>query len=84
MTLSIRDREAERLAREQAADEGLPITEVVLDALRRRAQAKAERASEKRRKLDALVADLDSRPRRPTMTAEEFDDYLYDENGLPH
>ena len=85
MTLSIRDPEADRLARELAKRTGRPITTVVRDALAEyAAKAPVSTQEVRMRELMALLAEFDAIPRSPDpRSSRELINDLYDENGLP-
>jgi antitoxin VapB len=83
MALSIKHPEADRLARELAAETGEGLTEAVLAALRERLGR-----VKKRSKL-SLVDELGGIARRisamPTLDTRSAEDILgYDSDGLPH
>jgi antitoxin VapB len=83
MALSIKDPEADRLARELARRTGESLTDAVVTALRERlqrekARARAPRLSEELRQIGERCAALPVLDRRP---AEEI--LGYDEHGLP-
>jgi antitoxin VapB len=84
MALSIKNREADRLARELAKATGESITEAVINALRerlarqRRRPHVGRRLSEELRAIGERVAAL---PIVDGRSAERIVDY--DENGLP-
>lgn len=82
MGLSIKNDEAEHLARELAALKGESLTETILIALReRRARHRAEAPPED---LAQALLDLGRRyRRRPLIDAREPDEILYDDQGLP-
>ena len=86
MALSIKDPETEALARKLAAHRGTTITGAIRQAL---AEVVANddglRAAEVERRRKA-IEDIQARVRKlpKLMTAEEADDWMYDENGLPH
>lgn len=78
--MNIKNAEAQALAAELAAQEGISVTQVVLEALRAR---KRERSSEERfRRAMDICRDSASRM-SPETKALDIDDYLYDEFGLP-
>jgi antitoxin VapB len=84
MTLSIRDPETDRLARELAARTGRPITSVVRDALVAYAATAAPSTYEARQAaLDDLLAEFDRQPVLDGRSSKELLDELYDEDGLP-
>ena len=85
MTLSIRDPETDRLARDLAKRTGKPITTVVRDALAEyAAKAPVSTQEVRMRELEALLAEIDALPRSPdTRSSRELINDLYDENGLP-
>ncbi|MYA09188.1 MAG: protein transcription factor [Holophagales bacterium] len=84
MTLSIRNEEACRLARELAWLTGETVTDAITVALRERLARE-----ERRRELDARVEELLAIGRRcakslqPGPSAIEHGDVLHDERGLP-
>ncbi len=84
MTLSIRDPETDRLARELAVRHGKPITDVVREALEEFA-AKPSRGELEARtaRLAEVFARIDARDVPPGPSAKELMDELYDEDGLP-
>lgn len=84
MTLSIRNEETCRLARELARLTGETLTGAITVALRERLARE-----ERRRALDSRVEELLAIGRRcaeslqPGPSAIEHGDLLYDDNGLP-
>jgi antitoxin VapB len=83
MALSIKDPEADRLARELAARTGETLTEAVVVALRERLarQTGRNRATPLRDELAAIRRRCASLPIVDDRTAEEILDY--DDRGLP-
>lgn len=82
MVLSIKNEEADRLARELAAVTGESLTDAVIEALRERIQRERGRAGlSKAEKLRRLVAEIQALPVLDDRTADEI--IGYDENGLP-
>jgi antitoxin VapB len=82
VAFSIKNDEADRLARELAAATGESLTEAVLHALRERLQREEDRrrvgAGNRLRRLAAEVAEL------PVLDDRTDDEILgYDEQGLP-
>lgn len=82
MAFSIKNDDADRLARELAATTGESLTEAVLVALRERLQREEARrrvgAGDRLRRLAAEVAEL------PVLDDRPVDEILgYDEHGLP-
>lgn len=82
MAFSIKNEDADRLARELAAATGESLTEAVLVALRERLQREEARgrvgAGDRLRRLAAEVAEL------PVLDARPVEVILgYDEHGLP-
>lgn len=78
--LNIKSEEAYALASELARQEGVSLTQVVLEALRAR---KRELSSEERfKRAMEICRDMRSRM-SPETLALDIDEYLYDENGLP-
>ncbi len=82
MAFSIKNDDADRLARELAATTGESLTEAVLVALRERLQREEARrrvgAGDRLRRLAAEVAEL------PVVDERSMEEILgYDEHGLP-
>lgn len=84
MTLSIKSDEADRLARELAAETGETPTEAVVIALRKRLDREHSRyaASRMRNRLARLAADVAALPVADDRTPEEV--IGCDDSGLPH
>ena len=84
MALSIKDPEADRLARELAAATGESLTEAVTKALRERLRVvRPDRRSEAEylAEIRKIVSDYN---RRPVVDDRSPDEIIgYDENGLP-
>ncbi len=85
MALSIKDPEADRLAREVARMTGETLTQAVIAALRERL-AREER---KRQRTESIVEDVMAIAAHcaalPLLDALSDDEILgYDEDGLPH
>jgi antitoxin VapB len=84
MALSIKDPEADRLARELAEQTGETLTEAVVLALRERLARQRRRRSAPTRR-ERLRALRESMRELPVLDARSPDEILgYDENGLPH
>lgn len=82
MALSIKNPEADRLAKELVAATGESVTEAVVVALRQRVErVRGRRASAITRRLDALSAEVAAYPVVTAQSAEEI--IGYDEHGLP-
>jgi antitoxin VapB len=83
MALSIKDPEADRLARELAAQTGETLTEAVLQALRERLarQRRKKGAPARREKLRALRESMRQLPVLDARSPEEL--VGYGEDGLP-
>ncbi len=84
MPLSIKDPEADRLARALAQRTGETLTQAVINALRER----LEREQRKEQAIEALVEDVMEIGRHcaalPLRDQRHADDILgYDDNGLP-
>jgi antitoxin VapB len=84
MTLSIKDPEADRLARALAQRTGETMTQAVVNALRERLM----REERKEQTVESLVEDAMDIGRHcaslPLLDARHPDDIIgYDENGLP-
>lgn len=80
MQLNIKSEEAYALATKIAAAEGVSLTQVVIEALRRRerevsADARFDKAME-------IIKNMRSRM-SPELLALDVNEYLYDEDGLP-
>jgi antitoxin VapB len=83
MALSIKDPEADRLAREVAARTGETITQAVVTALRERLlreQRRAEDAEDVAREAMSIGRHFTALPVRD---ARSVDELLYDDRGLP-
>lgn len=82
MALSIKSEEADRLARELAAETGETLTEAVETALRERLDREhAKHAASMRTRLARLAADAAALPVVDDRTPEEI--IGYDDTGLP-
>ena len=83
MALSVKDPEADRLAREVASRTGETLTTAIVVALRERLGRR--RGRPKRRPLRDELRDIARRcAELPTLDARSADDILgYDERGLP-
>lgn len=82
MALTIKSDEADRLARELAAETGESLTEAVLNALRERLEREhARRGASMRTRLKRLAADVAALPRADARTPDEV--IGYDDAGLP-
>lgn len=84
MTISIRDPETDRMARELARQTGKPITTVVKEALAAYGNgAQGLRAERRLAALREVLKDIDALPVLDNRSAKEIMDELYDEDGLP-
>ena len=84
MTLSIRNQNAERRARDIARRTGKSITTVIAEALvEYEARHAADDKAERFRRLENLVAEIARMPVKDPRSAKEIMDDLYDEDGLP-
>lgn len=82
MVLSIKSDEADRLARELAAETGETLTEAVVIALRERLDRQHTRhAGSMRKRLARLAADVAALPVADDRTPEQI--IGYDDTGLP-
>lgn len=82
MALSIKTDEADRLARELAAETHESLTEAVTNALRERLErVRAEHQADLVYRLERLVVEYDALPVRDRRTADEI--IGYDDDGLP-
>ena len=83
MALSIKDPEAERLAREVARRTGQTMTGAVVSALRERLAREERKADD----VEALVLEAMEIGRHcaslPVRDARSLEEMLYDEHGLP-
>lgn len=80
MALYLKDEKADRLAREIARLEHCTITDAVTRSLEERHRRLVDVREEKRRKIDALLAEIHA---LPILDPTPPDEMLYDENGLP-
>jgi antitoxin VapB len=84
MTVSIRNPEAEQLARELARSGGKSITDVVLEALRSYQQTRQLPGKRSRNLAERLLAIGENCARLPTLDMRSDEDLIgYDEHGLP-
>ena len=83
MTISIRDRTTEELVRREAKRSGRTITQTVRALLEAQVKARGDDRDRRERELDAFLDEFHKHATGPAMTAQEFDDYLYDDHGLP-
>lgn len=82
MVLSIKNNEADRLARELAALTGESMTDAIIRALREQIdRERSRRGPGVYEKLMQLAAEIDSLPVLDPRTPDEI--IGYDENGLP-
>ena len=82
MALSIKSDEADRLARELAAETGETLTDAVEIALRERLDREhAKHAASMRTRLTRLAADVATLPVTDDRTPDEI--IGYDDDGLP-
>lgn len=82
MALSIKSDEADRLARDLAAETGETLTDAVVIALRERLEREhAKHAASMRTRLARLAADVAAMPVADDRTPEDI--VGYDEDGLP-
>jgi antitoxin VapB len=82
MALSIKSDEADRLARDLAAETGETLTEAVVTALRERLdRQRAMHGTSMRARLARLAGDVAAMPVIDTRTPQEI--VGYDEDGLP-
>jgi antitoxin VapB len=82
MALSIKSDEADRLARELAAETGETLTDAVETALRERLdREQAKHRASMRTRLARLAADVASMPVADDRVPDEI--IGYDDNGLP-
>lgn len=82
MALSIKNDEADRLARQLAAETGESLTDAVVIALRERLdRERRRRGPDRRARLERLVAEVAELPTLDSRSADEI--VGYDEHGLP-
>ena len=80
---SIRNQEAESLARRMAAEKGVGVTQVVLDALREKSEREPVMYQKQSSLVHALTEIAESCSNLPTLDDRPMDEILgYDGNGL--
>jgi antitoxin VapB len=80
MALSIKNQEADRLARQLAAATGESLTDAIVISLRQRLERERRRPSTRKKLLD-LAAEVAA---YPVLDDREVDEIVgYDEDGLP-
>lgn len=86
MPLSIKDPEANRLARMIAQRTGETMTQVVIKALREYL-AREQRKTQSTAEIESLVSEIMAISRQfaslPLRDSRSLEEMLYDENGLP-
>ncbi|MGH9522440.1 MAG: type II toxin-antitoxin system VapB family antitoxin [Terriglobales bacterium] len=84
MSLNIKRKEAQQLAQQLAKLTGENMAEAVTQALRERI-ARVDHKQSLTERWREIAKDTANRLREPyrSMTHEQLDDLLYDENGLP-
>ena len=84
MGLSIKNEETERLVRELARRKGVGVT----TAIRLAVSNELEKTPEPKKSPEEILAFVREIQERwkafPPVDMKEMDDFLYDENGLPH
>ncbi len=85
MGLSIKNEETERLVRELAKQRGVGVTKAVWLAVSNELGNQPP-PSKDPAKIRAVVREIQERVAKfgPMPSMKEMDDWLYDENGLPH
>lgn len=84
MPLSIEDPEADRLARQLAAETGETITVAVINSLRERMDRRKRRQQDTQAILADLMAIADHCASLPVLDSRTEDEIMgWDENGLP-
>lgn len=83
MALSIKDPEAEKLAREVARLTGDTMTGAVIAALRERLAREARKAEDREYLTKEIMAIADHFCSLPVLDNRSPEDMLYDEHGLP-
>lgn len=85
MSLNIKNEETHRLIKELAERTGQTQTSAVEDAVRRRLyELTREQEVERRYRVLGEIADRASAAASPEWLATDWDEVLYDEDGLPH
>ncbi len=80
MALYLKDPEVDRAVRELAALERCSITEAVGRAVETRRKQIVDEREEKRRKVEAILAEVRT---LPILDPRDHAEMLYDEDGLP-
>jgi len=84
MSLNIKNEETHRLVRKLAELTGQSQTSAVEDAVRRRlAELTREQEAERRYRVLGEIADRASAAASAEWLSTDWDEVLYDENGLP-
>ncbi len=84
MGLSIKNEETERLVRELARRKGVGVTTAIRLAVSNELE-KTPEPKKSREEILAFVREIQERWKAfPPIDMKEMDDFLYDENGLPH
>ncbi len=84
MGLSIKNDETERLVRELARRKGVGVTTAIRLAVSSEL-AKTPLPKKDPEKIDAVIREIQERWKAfPPIDMREMDDFLYDEDGLPH
>lgn len=84
MGLSIKNEETERLVRELARRKGVGVTTAIRLAVSNEL-AKTPAPKKSPEEILAFVREIQERWKAfPPIDMKEMDDFLYDENGLPH
>lgn len=86
MALSIKDEETDRLVRKLASLKQLSYTQTIRLAVTNELKRSETRNPSEQAELRKAIAEIQGRvaARPDLMPAEEVDDWMYDENGLPH
>jgi antitoxin VapB len=80
MALYLKDPEVDRAVRELAALEHCTITEAVKIAVEARRKQILDEREEKRRKVEAILAEIHA---MPILDPRDHAEMLYDEDGIP-
>ena len=84
MGLSIKNEETERLVRELARRKGVGVTTAIRLAVSNELE-KTPEPKQSPEEILAFVREIQERWKAfPPIDMKEMDDFLYDENGLPH
>lgn len=84
MGLSIKNEETERLVRELAKRRGVGVTTAIRLAVSNEL-SKDTQSTKDPQQIQSVVREAQERWKKfPAISMKEIDDFLYDDNGLPH